>query len=1063
MSLMPLFDIAEQSERKEGFRTVFFDPRLIWLVPNDLAKFQLQKHLLAHLDEDELCPVILSFGNLENALIEELAPPEIDSLSRMFILENLAEDLAAEFGLNRESAALMSELAGSLGDGFDRLKLAGLPWERIEQLPGGKTGSLVAALGRRYDNALNHLGLSDRFTRRRQLLESLKTGHPFKALAGLEKVTCVKAQRLSPFETDLLAALAQAVPLRLELEVPAWVLEEDIKHGAGFNLLRSIRFFEKMEDSSLELSFKERVHDSPALLYASETLLAPISRRLPVPPDPAGRIGIVEAPTAFHEVEEAARQLKELVKNGHDPNGLALVAPDLNVYGPFIDDLGRQLGLAFHFRRGFSLIERGPVKAVLALLALWDSNWERPRLADLIKSPYFDFSLNYSPSELARLALDSGVTDARAGGGLEDNLTKILAREKPDAENRPQSSRAALMAASLLKLSETLREAQKSLEKAKSWPVFIKTFKKILNNFKWPGNLSRAPESPLNLKADDLAAAYAFKEELDRLAAALAGPSAPAVGLAAFRHWLKTVLSECHLSYDRNPEGRIQVLNYYDLHGGEFEEIFFLGLNERLFPDTGPETSWWPREFTRAAAEILGRPLWTEAADRYREEEMILAMGLGQASRRVRLFYHAADNSGREVLPSPLLESLKDLWPISGPEVCKTPWTRDLNLSEAANEQEKWRVLIKLRPDLWPDQSLRTPENETFWQKLNKRRADWARMASVSTLDNSSLQHWLERRPSFNGRPLLRPAALASFHDCPFSFCLSEIFGLKVDGEELESWSAASEGTLIHNVLERFFQPLAENGTIWPGRENPAECQARLLGILTGELEQLAKGSPLGRLPLWNIRRQRLPKILSAWLEREMREAEEDVRPLKLEWAFKDWNEVPQAERNGSPPWELPLSEDDSLFFQGRIDRIDDQGESLIVRDYKLRDRPDFIINPKKPEKLTSAAWPILVYSLAATAAFQKPAAGYFEIIAPYSRFARRGAIFSGRPEMDSGLARRREMASADQFNFPNLLAATWQKLMEGVFRPKEDRDQACSWCPHSIICPLFNTTEGEA
>lgn len=1097
-------------------KALFFSPRTIWLLPNDLVRFQLLKLFFDDLHKQDKTPAarpifdgpegrvfplgryprLETFSSLEQALARELDPPEMDDLGRRLIVYDLARELAGHLwpgGVkNRKNSPPSSPfpdnqpgspepetffdgpgtdlqaLADQLADGFDRLKLAGLSWDQVACLPPEALGRTLADLGRRHDQLLAGLGRRDRFSRRRQVLEELRAGQNFQSLTGVGEIVCRWSQRLSPFETDFLLALARGRQLKLTLKVPAWVRDENIDHGSGFDLLRSIRRIEQCQEPTLWLEFSEyqasgrtespftssppsglrepvipRRDPPPALAYAADVLLAPTAYRLADPPDPKRQLKIIRADGIYREVEEAGRLLKERLLDGLGAEDLALVVPDLERYGPLIDDISRRFGLAFYFRRGNSLAKAGPARALMDLLALWSSNWERARLMEVIRSPYFQLGLD--PVACHRLALAAGVTDHRAGGGFEENLSKTSAENQTDSQT----------ARNLTSLLSQLKQAGSRLEESRSWAEFLSRFKKLLKTLGWPGDLSRAPLEPVNVQDADLAAAQSCAGELDRLAEALnQSPRPPAIGLANFRLWLETLFNEKYLSWDRNPEGRIRVLNYFDLHGGFFEEIFFLGLAERLFPKTDPESRWLPEELVRGAAELLGRPLWNDPADRYRQEELLFTAGLGQAGQRVWLFYPAGDENGRPLGPSPLLTALAELWPAGeNQSLLSTEITSHgaaPSLAKVAGPDEMWVALAALTPDKWPAGWNKLTKITEVMDSLNLRRERWRLQKNEARLSPEMIRTWLSRRPGHEGRPLVSPTFLANFEDCPLAFWGAEILGLSTDGEPVEQWPRSSEGIVVHRVLEKFFQARLGGskgipGPPWPGQADYESCRAELLGLLDLEINQCARNDPLGRKPLWELRRARLPEVLGNWLRREMSETSEQLRPLSLEWSF--------GPKPGSDagPWNFETGDGEHIFFQGRVDRLDQTDQGLSLRDYKLRDNESYHPRFRDGElEVEAKVWPILTYALAAADLLgQRVEAGY-DIIEATGPSGRLKVLATDHPKM----FRPEKVSESEGINFPLRLAQTWRKVLEGRFPPLGAPDHQCRWCPLDLLCP---------
>lgn len=1022
---------------KDDFKAVFFDRSVIWLFPNELALGQMRRFFLSPQSQPGLKPRLLSFGQLESLLLAELGPPELDPLARRLLLSCLSEKVAPQLGLASSETegpdlSFLSRLADNLGDAFDRLRLAGLSWAELEKLPPAELTSQLAALGRDYDRLLAQAGRSDRFILRRRLLDLLARGHCFQTLEGVTSLVCRWSQRLSPFETDFLLALANG-PRRVELclSVPDWLLGPEAEPG-GSELLRAIKRLETLGSDNLDLFFALAEDSSapPPLSYAAKYLLAPPSLSRPPAPPLDGRLELREAPNAYHEVEAAAREIKALLAQGRDPETLALVLPDLERYGPLVDDVGRRFGLAFQFRRGETLADKGPVRAVLELLALWTSHWERTRLLKLLRSPYFQLT-SASPAELARLALRLGISDDRAGGGFAVNLEK-------SAQSR--------LTVELERLLKKLKKSGHQLAQAKTWPEFIKKFKEILNKFLWPGDLSPAADPLVDrAKSADLAAAFAFRQELERLSEALAvSPLRPPVTLTVFSHWLRKITRERYISYDRNPAGRVRVLNYYDLHGGRFAELFFLGLNERLFPKPQASPCWWPREFSRQAAKALGRPLWNEPADEYRQQEFLLAQALSQAEERVWLFYHSADETGQAALPSPLLAALRAMWPAAegGSQLrpCRLPWLAPATFELAAGPDELWPALMAQEPAAWP-QELRSASWLELRERLKARLEKW-RAADLVRPGPEHLGRWLKRR--FSGgqddQIVWKPSDLADFALCPLSFWYKLCLGLRADDEPLELWSPQAQGSWVHLVLEKFFQ--SRRPALWPERENTAAARELFKSILDDETAALSQSASLGRRPLWELKVARLRAELELWLENQLSSSEEFSRPLELEWSFRD-----------ETAWELEINPQESIFFQGRVDRLDElAGGRLRVLDYKLKDYSKYRLCPPEPHP---RAWPLLIYSLAASAHFKKPVENRLEILDPWVKTKRQGCASDH--EFMSAPA-----SAAQGPGFQKILAETWARLKEGSF-PATPEAEHCRFCSFGLLCPAVNDYEWEA
>ncbi len=178
-------------------------------------------------------------------------------------------------------------------------------------------------------------------------------------------------------------------------------------------------------------------------------------------------------------------------------------------------------------------------------------------------------------------------------------------------------------------------------------------------------------------------------------------------------------------------------------------------------------------------------------------------------------------------------------------------------------------------------------------------------------------------RPAPPAPPQLLPAHWSAYThqriiDCPYRFFAADVLGLKSREEIREALSKSDYGALIHRVLQAFHSDVAH-----------------LPGPWTGELGEAHRAPALALL-------QRISEAAFATALRENFQA----RGWLQQWldclpAYLDWLIARQAE------WQLHAVEVSAeraisphLRLKGRIDRIDRQGETLAIVDYKTGQVP---------------------------------------------------------------------------------------------------------------------------
>ncbi len=107
-----------------------------------------------------------------------------------------------------------------------------------------------------------------------------------------------------------------------------------------------------------------------------------------------GAIEFVEAQNRREETRAALRWIKARAVRDHIPlRDIALVARDLGPYRAFIQETALEFGLPVSLAGGLPLARNPAVTALLSLLALPVDDWQRRRVLDAWRSPYFDWSV----------------------------------------------------------------------------------------------------------------------------------------------------------------------------------------------------------------------------------------------------------------------------------------------------------------------------------------------------------------------------------------------------------------------------------------------------------------------------------------------------------------------------------------------------------------------------------------------------------------------------------------------------------------------------------------------
>ncbi|HLZ08214.1 MAG TPA: PD-(D/E)XK nuclease family protein, partial [Chloroflexota bacterium] len=178
-------------------------------------------------------------------------------------------------------------------------------------------------------------------------------------------------------------------------------------------------------------------------------------------------------------------------------------------------------------------------------------------------------------------------------------------------------------------------------------------------------------------------------------------------------------------------------------------------------------------------------------------------------------------------------------------------------------------------------------------------------------------------------------SALQTWAVCGYRYFLERLVGVEPTErpEESPTIDAREGGTLVHAILQKFFDELAAVGRPGETESYGPDDVARIEWIAATEFAELVRRGVVGHPLVWENARGSILAVLRSFLTLDSRlRMAARVRPSRFEQGFG-------TGRRQSTDWPaLEIVVDSvSLRFQGKIDRIDldSTGSHAIVFDYK--------------------------------------------------------------------------------------------------------------------------------
>ncbi|MBI5521804.1 MAG: PD-(D/E)XK nuclease family protein [Desulfarculus sp.] len=956
--------------------------------------------------------------------------------------------------------------------GFDSQQLLGLASARASERL-----SALAQLLAQYQERLDSLGLADQADCLAGLEAWLTKGQLPPLLEGWSGLEVRQALWLRPLEVRLLGGLARLMPVRvcfalLEPRADPW--------GVYGLLAATAQALESGHGGDIEVVW--RPPRSGPLAELAARVLDP-SQAGPEQPSPA--LELRRLPGRYAEVEALARRALDLVEAGVPAHHIALVFPDLALYGPLAADVAGRLGLPLSFRRGQPLAAHPLAQALLGLLALPLSGYTRPELAQVWESPYL-------AAPLAAWLLGPGQAVPPGAGRLLARAGYVDGRETPAAawlrraaQRWPGREGAALelLARACQGLQAGL--AGLGLEEPQALGGYARAVGQVLMRLAPPGLAGAAGQGgaacpwPQEVAVADLAAWQGLKQARQALEQAAdqvggAEPLSPGRCLALWRE----VLARAEVGAGQGQAGGVAVLRLEDAQGLRPHTLLMGGLSQAEFPRR-PAQHLLSRQERLDLGRRAGLPVWRTEEEEYGGQVLRLVLLLSSAREGAWLTSAASDATGRPQAPAFVLSDLARLRGQDLPSPAGGVFGQLPPLAEAREPLALWGGLAGalLRPGAPPEQAglasallerlLSEPEQARRWQDIAARARVEQERAALDLLAGPAR---LAASGAFAGRLLagpalellrdrlarpearrLSPSSLETYAACPLSWYFSRLLGLAEEGQPGWDIERRSEGQWVHHALALFFAP----GEFDPAWDGPARRE-RLTRCLDQAREDLRGQGVFGHDLVWLARRQALLASLGQVVEAEWRELE-GLRPLAVE-----------AVLDGQGREGLTLAVDGGapLTLVGRLDRLDQGPGRLRLTDYKHTSQPAIprqAAYPPLPGKNAPPGDPPLegslqipIYLAGAAELFAGPgqvlSARLVNTRLPGEKRCYTRDLSPGDALLARDPATRQAQAQAGQPNLYNHVQGLWTNLSQGDLAPRPSREH-CQYCPYALVC----------
>lgn len=901
-------------------------PPLILLVPEQ-ASFQMEKALIAHHHRAGLIRAqVMSFRRLGWLVFQEAGGTNrqyLDELGKMMLLRSLLlkEKSLAIFRHMVSEPGFIAKLAGTfkefksynitpqdLKEQYEKLTREGA----ADQVLTRKLHDLVLLYEKFEDSlAVNHTDPDD-------YLNLLAERIPRAPSLKEARIWVDSFAGFTPQELKVLGSLmSHTAQVNITLCLDPGQLQEEITEMDLFH--PTLVTYRKLADLAQELGVaveppKILVPGKPAYRFTNPALGFLEQHchkpKASYPETPAG-MRLVSAGDSRVEVEGVAREIVRLTREkGYRYREMAVILRDLDSYGELIATVFQEYQIPFFMDMKRPVTHHPLVELIISGLETVNTFWSYEPLFRYLKTDLVPIS-RYEVDRLENYVLkygirgsrwlkdeewDFGCSGTKAGGQLKTQINQW--KEKASAAlkkfHQQVYGRGALPVQVITThLYHLLRELQVN-----------QTLERWYRKAESQGRLDKALE---HKQVWDQ-----VMELFDQLVAALGQEE---MTLPEYAKVVEAGLQNLKLGLIPPALDQVLVGSIERSRQPELKAAFLLGMNEGVFPARIKEDEIFN---DREREYLAGNRLELAPTSKLGlfHEQYLAYIALTRASEYLWISYPKANEAGKELMPSPVISQVKNMFPelkveyLSGrPGQDDFPALDYLVNSRKAISYlaERFRGVEQGEevPGFWItvyNHLLQDPEVSSRMRMIMS--ALFYHNTSES-LDDLTAERFFPRE--FHSSV----SQLETFAECPFKYFLR--YGLRLKEREQYRVDAPLVGNFYHQALQMLVTKIQEQGLSW------GELSDRELVQLTRDICQTLLPEMEHGIFLSSSSYRHRMKIMEQNLLTAVKILTEHARlktfePVAVELSFG---------REGEPKFDIPVGEGLTLKMRGQIDRVD--------------------------------------------------------------------------------------------------------------------------------------------
>lgn len=649
----------------------------------------------------------------------------------------------------------------------------------------------------------------------------------------------------------------------------------------------------------------------------------------------ADGIKLVAAANQRAEVEGTAREIISLCREkGYRWRDISVILRQVESYHTLIDTIFADYKIPFFIDTKRGVANHPLAELIIAALEVVAAGWNHDSVFRYLKTDLTPVSRE-DTDMMENYVLEHGIKGSRWSDPADWEYVRYKLAEGRE-ENNAEKKEEKLAMINTVRCSATrhLLKFEKAVDNSANIKQMATALFELLTDLDVPGQLEK-----WNAQAgeeDDLEAAQehsqvwsAVIEMFDQLVESLGNE---AIAVEDFLKIIEAGLEGIRLGLVPPGLDQVLVASLERSRNPDIKACFVLGVNDGVLPARLEQKGVFA-DYEREYLESVGLILAPAGLRRTLKEQFLVYIALTRSSEYLWLSYCLTDEEGRGLMPSPVINRLKKIFPHLEETTCPVypPEDREQALKFVVNADRVLSCLaLSLRNStpggsispVWPavyDWLIKQP----YMQEKCRRVLDGLfytnKEAPLSEASSRSL---------FGETLQASVSRCERYYACPFAHFSA--YGLQLKERPVFTLQRPDMGQFYHTCLKLFVQEVSKKENEW------SELSDEQCVQLVKEIVEEVVPSLNNEILLSTARYRYLAARLSKTVERAVYVLSTHARrslfkPLSVELPFDS--------RGLLPALVLPLADGRTMELSGRIDRVDiaaaGDNDYLRVIDYK--------------------------------------------------------------------------------------------------------------------------------